>query len=99
MIRVVTNANYGGINDLTKAYLEIARQSLKDYVEKSALNRNEAISTHLKDGARACNEIDGFPKSYVVGHCAVGLIYGSVFLVDYMNIDLDQPNEIEFIRV
>ena len=99
MIRVVTNANYGGINDLTKAYLEVARQSLKDYVEKSTLNRNEAISTHLKDGARACNEIDGFPKSYVVGHCAVGLIYGSVFLVDYMNIDLDQPNEIEFIRV
>lgn len=99
MIRVVTNANYGGINDLSKAYLEVARRSLKDYVEKSTLNRNEAISTHLLDGARACNEIDGFPRSYVIGHCAMGLVYGSIFLIDYTNIDLDQPNEIEFIRV
>ena len=99
MIRVVTNANYGGINDLSKAYLEVARQSLKDCVEKSTLNRNEAISIHLKDGARACNEIDGFPRSYVIGHCAMGLVYGSIFLIDYTNIDLDQPNEIEFIRV
>lgn len=100
MIRIVSDA--GCSEDLTgwyKDYLDLTRLSLADYVKKSKLNREEAISAYLKNGVELANAIDGFPRVYSVGHCTVSIIQGNTFMVDYTDVNLDEKNDIEFIRV
>ena len=99
MIKVVSNEDIVDVGGWYRDYLDLARLSLANYVKKSGLDRNEAISTHLKNGVRIANEISGFPRAYSVGHCTMSIIEGNLFLIDYTDVDLDHKNEIEFIRV
>ena len=99
MIRVVSSKELVDVGNWYRDYLDLARLSIADYVKKSSLNRNEAISTHLKNGIRTANEISGFPRVYSVGHCTVSIVEGSPFLVDYTDIDLSCKNDVEFIKV
>ena len=100
MIRIITDAGYDVDVDLWYGELiDLARIDLKNYVKKSSLSRIEAISARLKDGARAANEMDEIPKTYVIGHCVATKVHDHVFMIDYTNIDLDKRNDIELVLV
>lgn len=99
MIKVVSTVPCIDLISWYEDYLDLARLVLVDYIKKSGLDRNEAISTHLKNGVKMANEIAGFPRVYSVGHCTVSIVQGTPFLVDYVDIDLNNKNEIEFVLV
>lgn len=99
MIKVVSNKDIVDVGGWYRDYLDLARLSLANYVKKSGLDRNEAISTYLKNGVKTANEIPGFPRVYSVGHCTMSIVEGNPFLVDYTDVDLDHKNEVEFVLV
>lgn len=82
--------------DRDRDQFEIIRQMLRRHVAESDLNRNDVISTCLKEGSKIANDLDAFSKTYAIGNCAITKIGKHIILTDYTEIDLDEENDIEF---
>ena len=100
MIKVFTNSDWiNSFKNWYKDYLNQMRSDMRDIVEKSNLNRADAISKRFLSSARITNCILGIPPVYVVGHCIVSEADDGIILIDFTDVDLDNFNEVEFVLV